>query len=137
MLYMARNLREMGARSLFSPSLPRHMTEQAGPNERTGCHVLALDLVRSWPFAKPSDTRTRPLVSHRLSTSPTSAHRILAHRRRSSILVDIQLPSEVHSRAPSPISSTSPARQEVTSLIKQAKKEAVSVPEFDASAFGF
>ncbi|XP_006454653.1 hypothetical protein AGABI2DRAFT_198048 [Agaricus bisporus var. bisporus H97] len=131
---------------------------------RMGCHVLALDLVRSWSFERPS---LRPLqrqdspVTSKVSLPPPSPtlSRMLDHsrRRRSSIIIDLDL-SSLRSSAPEgiPISSdidgdttagktkeekTKPSSEEkvarkagLGSLMKSAKKD-VQVPEFDMNAF--
>lgn len=62
-----------------------------------GCHVLALDLVRSWSFEKPSiqpsQRQASPVTGkNSLPPSPTR-NRMLDHsrRRRSSIIIDLDL----------------------------------------------
>ncbi|KAI0082261.1 hypothetical protein K474DRAFT_1742410 [Panus rudis PR-1116 ss-1] len=122
---------------------------------RMGCHVLALDIVRSWSFERPSvvvrDTRYRPPspLTTRFALEP-------ALRRRASILIDMDIKSDPPTRPASPvhappngvgISASSAIEDKVAnegdliarkagigSLMKSAKQD-VSVPEFDMNAF--
>ncbi|KAI0756586.1 RAVE protein 1 C terminal-domain-containing protein [Daedaleopsis nitida] len=123
---------------------------------RMGCHALALDLVRTWSFQRPS-TVVRDSRSMFRPPSPISTRFALepALRRQSSILIDIDIstapptrrasPSRSPTRGMSPVRSS--AKEElkeegdlvarkagIGSLIKSAKQD-VKVPEFDMSAF--
>ena len=126
----------------------------------TGCHVLALDLVRNWSFenviAPESSIKVngRPpeMVFKKTYNRPNSLH---IHRRRPSILIDMDIPSESSSRAESPtrrnfispipedsipsppLSPTSDQRQfnGFGSLLRSAKRVS-RVAEFDLSSFG-
>lgn len=94
-----------------------------------GCHILALDLARSWTFR---DTPPRP-SKIRHSQPPM-------HARRSSLLLpstkqDISesaLPSRASS--PGPRETPSPDAPAQT-FLRQVKKEVKSVPEFDMGSF--
>lgn len=122
-----------------------------------GCHALALDLVRTWSFQRPStvvrDSRAlfrppSPYISTRFALEP-------ALRRQSSILIDIDVstapPTRRASPSRSPTRGTSPVpgvvkeemkpegdlvarKAGIGSLIKSAKQD-VKVPEFDMNAF--
>ncbi|KIK91309.1 hypothetical protein PAXRUDRAFT_34992 [Paxillus rubicundulus Ve08.2h10] len=124
---------------------------------RMGCHVLALDLCRSWSFERPTAIAwinaedvnrftPRPL-------SPISSRWPLATdpflRRRSSIMIDMDVGSKTSSRNQSPERTMlrNVAREAIKeegdfvtrkaglgSLIKSAKHD-VQVPEFDMNAF--
>ncbi|RPD64989.1 hypothetical protein L227DRAFT_635288 [Lentinus tigrinus ALCF2SS1-6] len=122
---------------------------------RMGCHALALDLVRTWSFQRPS-TVVRDTRALRRPPSPLSTRFALepALRRQSSILIDIDMstapPTRRASPSRSPTRGTSPARSVVEefkdesdlvarkagigSLMKSAKQD-VKVPEFDMNAF--
>ncbi|OSD03553.1 hypothetical protein PYCCODRAFT_1476945 [Trametes coccinea BRFM310] len=124
---------------------------------RMGCHVLALDLVRSWSFQRPS-TVTRDSRAALRPPSPVSTRFALepALRRKSSILIDIDVstaPSTTRaSPSPSRSREASPARSPkeelrdkdegdliarkagIGSLMKSAKQD-VKVPEFNMDAF--
>jgi hypothetical protein len=126
-----------------------------------GCHVLALDLVRSWSFDRPStQTERSNTVGHFelpiLTPSPTTPRRALfvlepAMRRRSSIMIDVDIPSEPPTRKASPergpnvpvpiARDTIPEEGDwfarkagLGSLMKTAKQD-VKVPEFNMDAF--
>ncbi|PCH33750.1 hypothetical protein WOLCODRAFT_129949 [Wolfiporia cocos MD-104 SS10] len=118
-----------------------------------GCHVLAIDLVRTWSFQRPSivpqDTKQpfRPPgpISTRFALDPSM-------RRRSSILIDMEPatgpPTRAVSPAPQPtngVYSADPDKKPddgdlaarkvgLGTLMKTAKQD-VHVPEFDMSAF--
>jgi hypothetical protein len=127
-----------------------------------GCHVLALDLVRSWSFVRPAVPRTSPpganfgLVS---APSPAAARHsqfgIDTHlRRQSSILIDMEVSSDPSTRRASPappsesmalVLEHSEEKNENESdlfarkagmgnLLKSAKQN-VQVPEFDMNSF--
>ncbi|KAJ7783622.1 RAVE protein 1 C terminal-domain-containing protein [Mycena maculata] len=125
---------------------------------RMGCHVLALDLVRSWSFDRPSmqrpsippamdETKTPP--SFTASRRPTFALGP-APRRRSSILIDMDIPSLPPTRSASPVKAPQipviveePGNEQgdliarkagLGNLMKSAKQD-VQVPEFDMNAF--
>lgn len=90
---------------------------------RTGCHVLALDLVRKWEFIHPTRTLTSPLdtVPHRRSS--LGRHSL----RRLSTKVDVDIPSTLPSRAPSPT--------EFLAVLKDVQKAAKAPQEFDMNDF--
>ncbi|KAF5374738.1 hypothetical protein D9758_000427 [Tetrapyrgos nigripes] len=124
---------------------------------RMGCHILALDLVRSWRFERPAsiidlnDSRDSgpplsPSASRRSFFSDQPRHHL---RHRSSMMIDMDISSYPTTRAASP-DGTDPSRkgpepiQEepdlmarkagLGNLMKSAKQD-VKVPEFDMNAF--
>lgn len=122
---------------------------------RMGCHALALDLVRSWSFDRPSHDFHDPV--HQITPpSPTTMRRMLAlepaMRRRSSIMIDMDLFTAPPTRRPSPEPEegrpSAPLMNETIneegdliarkaglgSLMKTAKED-VRVPEFDIDSF--
>ena len=71
----------------------------------SGCHILALDLVRSWSFARPAGTTSTMLIP----PSPTSASTFAlpfalaaGTRRESKILIDMDMLTEPPTRRASP-----------------------------------
>jgi hypothetical protein len=118
-----------------------------------GCHALALDLVRSWSFDRPS---TLDPVQQIAPPSPTTRRMLAlepAMRRRSSIIIDMDL-FAAPTRRPSPErrgagEPLAPLMNETIdeegdlisrkaglgSLLKTAKQD-VQVPEFDMDSFG-
>lgn len=114
---------------------------------RMGCHALALDLVRTWSFERPTAISR---VDVKLPPSPQFSRRSLTvHpflRRASSILIDIDV--DIHT--PSGQNTPRPTHQQAQgkegepdrlarkaglgSLIKSAKHD-VQLPEFDINAF--
>ncbi|TFK56949.1 hypothetical protein OE88DRAFT_1743465 [Heliocybe sulcata] len=122
------------------------------------CHVLALNLVRTWSFARPSTAVHEDLPGERaLPPSPTTSRRSFfplepALRRTSSIMIDMDISSGAPTRSASPErrnGNAIPEKEEITeepdllarkaglgNLMKSAKKD-VKVPEFDMNAFGF
>ncbi|KII93785.1 hypothetical protein PLICRDRAFT_101217 [Plicaturopsis crispa FD-325 SS-3] len=131
---------------------------------RMGCHVLALDLVRSWSFERPSTIirDTSESASARRPSASPSRHSLFAHnlRRRPSVMIDMDLPSAPPTRTASPerkATGTTPSslatesieeelkkdegdlfarKAGLGSLMKSAKQD-VKVEEFDMNAFGF
>jgi hypothetical protein len=125
-----------------------------------GCHALALDLVRSWSFARPAAPRRSPTVSTMdFVSTPGPVSSLRSHfsmdpitRRQSSILIDIEVTAEPPTRRPSPEprSAMDPVdhseetikddgdlfarKAGLGNLIKSAKQN-VQVPEFDMNAF--
>lgn len=123
-----------------------------------GCHVLALDLVRSWTFDRPSmqSPPAAPALDEVTTPpSPTISRRPTftlgpAMRRRSSIVIDMDIPSLPPTRSASPVRVTQiptiaeePGNEEgdliarragLGNLMKTAKQD-VKVPEFDMNAF--
>lgn len=120
---------------------------------RMGCPVLALDLVRTWSFQRPSvvipDARpaARPPspISTRFALEP-------ALRRRSSIMIDMDPASGPPTRVVSPApaangtaaTSEEPLKEDEGDLVArkaglgslmQSAKQTVNVPEFDMGAF--
>ncbi|KAE9408257.1 WD repeat-containing protein [Gymnopus androsaceus JB14] len=127
---------------------------------RMGCHILALDLVQSWSFDRPTaiphlpqqngdpSSPPRPVATRR----PTFSLAPAMHRK-SSIMIDMDIPSQPPTRAVSPEGrppKTSVIPEEsvpdegdlkarkagLGSLMKSAKQD-VQVPEFDMGAFNF
>ncbi|EGO30925.1 hypothetical protein SERLADRAFT_432587 [Serpula lacrymans var. lacrymans S7.9] len=126
---------------------------------RMGCHSLALDLVQSWSFERPSTylheaPEQKPDHSAVPSSSSTSRHSAFAlepaFRRQSSIMIDMDVSSLPSTRKASPspgVRSGSPQeptkKEDVGSferkaglgkLMKSAKHD-VQVPEFNMDAF--
>ncbi|KAG1784113.1 RAVE protein 1 C terminal-domain-containing protein [Suillus placidus] len=120
---------------------------------RMGCHALALDLVRSWSFERPSISV--PVPTEPPPTSYTTLRRSLAlHpklRRRSSIMIDMDIASPTPTRKVSPDRSLVKVPTQETikeesdllarkaglgSLLKSAKQD-VQVPEFSLDSFSF
>ncbi|PFH54806.1 hypothetical protein AMATHDRAFT_72570 [Amanita thiersii Skay4041] len=113
---------------------------------RMGCHPLALDLVRSWSFEHPSSYAGAPQPI--TPSSPTVSRNIFAIesnlRHRSSILIDMDIPSLPPTRAVSPQPGQKSSAHDqgdlasrktrIGNLMKFAKKD-VQVPEFDMNAF--
>ncbi|EKM61140.1 uncharacterized protein PHACADRAFT_134380 [Phanerochaete carnosa HHB-10118-sp] len=122
---------------------------------RMGCHALALDLVRTWSFERPSTVvHDSPVIRH--PPSPIIARFALepGMRRQSSIMIDMDIPTEPPTRSASPIrglpngagpSSDAEVLEESNGdlvarkagmgrLLKSAKQD-VQVPEFDMNAF--
>ncbi|KAH7928501.1 hypothetical protein BV22DRAFT_1004629 [Leucogyrophana mollusca] len=154
-LQAAKGTSEISGRSEFN-----FVLQMARVFCRMGCHALALDLVRSWSFERPS-TAVRDIsqvpskeVAEDPPMSPTSLRRPPfalepALRRRSSIMIDIDMSTAPPTRKASP-ERTMPrgVAQEVIkeegdlfarkaglgSLMKSAKQD-VQVPEFDMNAF--
>ncbi|KAJ3966484.1 RAVE protein 1 C terminal-domain-containing protein [Lentinula raphanica] len=133
----------------------------------TGCHILALDLVQSWSFDKPTalPPNVPPIIPPHNGdpssppSSPTTTRRSAfslapSLRRRSSIMIDMDIPSFPPTRAVSPEGKpgkTSVIQEEESapdegdlvakkaglgSLMKSAK-QVVQVPDFDMGAFNF
>ncbi|KIJ68609.1 hypothetical protein HYDPIDRAFT_24869 [Hydnomerulius pinastri MD-312] len=125
---------------------------------RMGCHALALDLVRSWSFERPTaiprtHADSASTTTRRLPPSPTSSRRSFTAdpflRRQSSIMIDMDIASKTPSRKQSPERTTQhdvvhetikeegdlmARKAGLGSLMKSAKHD-VQVPEFDMSAF--
>ncbi|KAG2150167.1 RAVE protein 1 C terminal-domain-containing protein [Suillus cothurnatus] len=120
---------------------------------RMGCHALALDLVRSWSFERPSISVPAP------TEPPPSPYTTLRRsfvldpklRRRSSIMIDMDIASPAPTRGVSPdrslvkVPTQEPIKEEsdllarkagLGSLLKSAKQD-VQVPEFSMDSFSF
>ncbi|THV05992.1 hypothetical protein K435DRAFT_834441 [Dendrothele bispora CBS 962.96] len=127
---------------------------------RMGCHVLALDLVRSWTFEKPS-----PIVNGGLNDkdvigpppSPSiSRHSLFSAqaphlRHRSSMMIDMDISSYPTTRSTSPVPDGKNGTVKETELVQEepdlmarkaglgnlmkSAKQDVKVPEFDMNAF--
>ena len=121
-----------------------------------GCHVLALDLVRSWSFARPSTAvhNRSPTVEKGSIASPTPSRPLFplepALRRRSSIMIDMDILSLPPTRKASPVKGTESnqylietiheesdlfARKAGLGKLMKSAKQDVKVPEFDMNAF--
>lgn len=149
-LQTAKGTSEISGRTEFN-----FVLQMARVFTRMGCHALALDLVRSWSFDRPSLVTNDPTL-HMAPPSPTTTRRMLAleqaMRRRSSIVIDIDPFSAPPTRTPSPKPSeiaeppTQPMKETINegdlvakkaglgSLLKTAKQD-LQVPEFDMSSF--
>ncbi|KLO15044.1 hypothetical protein SCHPADRAFT_871712 [Schizopora paradoxa] len=129
---------------------------------RMGCHALAVDIVRSWSFDRPTSTVSASSSEQAdivapLPGSPVFPRRPLPpshfRRRSATIVIDMEVPSDPSTRAASPepknVQPASPSASEkketdvevpvrkaggIGSLLKTAKQD-VSVPEFDMNAF--
>ncbi|KAI0068306.1 WD repeat-containing protein [Artomyces pyxidatus] len=120
---------------------------------RMGCHVLALDLVRSWSFDRPSTA----MPDFSQLEAPAGVRRVFplepAMRRRSSIMIDMDVSTAPPTRRASPERDASESavlppiketpkeendlfarKAGLGSLMKSAKQD-VQVPEFDMSSF--
>ncbi|KAF9462089.1 WD repeat-containing protein [Collybia nuda] len=152
-LQTAKGTSEISGRSEFS-----FVLQMARVFCRMGCHVLALDLVRSWSFDRPSVTiRDEGPPGNRERSpppSPTLSRRSMfdiASRRRSSILIDMQITELPPTRSTPPersagsISTVVEERMKeegdlfarkisLGNLMKSAKQD-VQVPEFDMNSF--
>ena len=76
---------------------------------RLGCHILALDLVKSWSFARPAGTAPAGIANILFPPSPTSAAAFAfpfalaaSTRRESKILIDMDMLTEPPTRRASP-----------------------------------
>ncbi|KDQ63425.1 hypothetical protein JAAARDRAFT_169243 [Jaapia argillacea MUCL 33604] len=125
---------------------------------RMGCHVLALDLVRSWSFSRPSTViqQPSPVAHQKILPSSSADMRGLfamqpALRRTSTIMIDMDIPSV----APTPVRTGSPelpllngppheemkeegdllARKAGLGKLLKSARQDVNVPEFDMGAF--
>ncbi|KAG8219687.1 RAVE protein 1 C terminal-domain-containing protein [Butyriboletus roseoflavus] len=119
---------------------------------RMGCHALALYLVRSWSFERPTTAARNDAAQMQAPPSPISPRRTLTNspflRRRSSILIDMDVESKILPGRQTPESGPRGVAQETIkeesdlaarkaglgSLIKSAKQD-VQVPEFNMDAF--
>jgi hypothetical protein len=118
---------------------------------RLGCHALALDLVRSWSFERPSISVLAP--SEPPPSPYTALRRSLALdpklRRRSTIMIDMDVGSAPPTRRVSPdrslakLPTQEPINEEsdllarkagLGSLLKFARQD-VQVPEFNMDSF--
>ncbi|KAJ7596877.1 RAVE protein 1 C terminal-domain-containing protein [Mycena floridula] len=126
---------------------------------RMGCHALALDLVRTWSFERPSilipsTSSTSNNQVEETPPSPVVPRRPLLGmqhiRRRSSMVIDMDIPSLPPTRPASPLADSRPAvikeepesqegdlfarKAGLGSLMKTAKQD-VKIAEFDMNAF--
>jgi hypothetical protein len=111
--------------------------------------------LRTWSFERPSPaTGWTPAIGPYERGSPTISRQhlpsILHTRHRSSMAIDMDIPSEPPTRRPSPERTSHDVQHDVIkeegdllsrkaglgSLLKSAKQD-VKVQEFDMSAFGF
>ncbi|KAL4070811.1 RAVE protein 1 C terminal-domain-containing protein [Scleroderma citrinum] len=114
---------------------------------RMGCHPLALDLVRTWSFERPTailQVHTKLPPSPRLSRRSLAVHPFL--RRSSSILIDIAIDANTPSgqNTPGHVGQQTQVKEGESdllarkaglgSLIRSAKHD-VQAPEFDINAF--
>ncbi|KAF5384978.1 hypothetical protein D9615_001393 [Tricholomella constricta] len=157
-LQAAKGTSEISGRSEFN-----FVLQMARVFCRMGCHVLALDLVRSWSFDRPSmviqdDSDLVDQEKKLCPPSPTLSRRSRfdrATRRRSTILIDMHIPSLPPTRTASPerpptgVSKITEEGEEerlqnegdffarkvgLGNLMKSAKQD-VKVPEFDMDSF--
>lgn len=117
--------------------------------------MLALDLVSSWSFARPSTAiHEKGRQDKSVIMAPTPIHPIFplepAMRRRSSIMIDMDISSLPPTRKASPSEQIQPRSHPIETiqeesdlfarkaglgnLMKSAKHD-VNVPEFDMNAF--
>lgn len=107
---------------------------------RMGCHVMALDLVRSWTFSRP------PIPVHPAITpaphSPVMSKFSLeqALNRRTSVIMDIDIANlvpveEVEQGLTSPTEKDMFARKTGLGNLMKAAKQTAQVPDFDMNAF--
>ena len=145
-LQMARIFCRMGMMFLLS-------VEFWSNTQTSGCHVLALDLVRSWSFAQPvlapktGDVNDRAMIS----PLPNRLFALGASVRRSSILIDMDLSSipssrrgsfsvkgsietQQHAESVQEENDLIARRAGIGKLIKSAKQD-LQVPEFNMGAF--
>ncbi|KAG2154690.1 RAVE protein 1 C terminal-domain-containing protein [Suillus clintonianus] len=118
---------------------------------RMGCHALALDLVRSWSFERPSISVVAPIEPPPTPYATLRRSLALDHnlRRRSSIMIDMDIATAPPTRKASPERSLVKVPTQETikeesdllarkaglgSLIKSAKQD-VQVPEFSMDSF--
>ncbi|TFK30799.1 WD repeat-containing protein [Coprinopsis marcescibilis] len=117
---------------------------------RMGCHALALDLVRSWSFARPS-THLAPHPTSPLHSPKTSRIFPLEPvlNRRASILIDIDVTALPPSRTETPKQQhgetlSSNANEDIHDLfarkaglgnLMKTAKQNVQIPEFDMNSF--
>lgn len=119
---------------------------------RVGCHALALYLVRSWSFERPTTAARNDTAQAQRPPSPISPRRTLTTspflRRRTSILIDMDVEPKTLSRrqsaelAPHGVaretireeSDLAARRAGLGSLMKSAKHD-VQVPDFNMDAF--
>lgn len=117
-----------------------------------GCHALALHLVMSWSFERPTSPFVRNTTTTNIETDavpelpgPTAIRRpssgIPDLNRRKSMIVDMDVPSDPSTRAATPDTTNSPVNNngvgkasEFKSLLKTAKQD-VTVPEFNMDSF--
>ena len=99
---------------------------------RLGCHILALDLVKSWSFARPAGTGMGSML---VPPSPTSApafafpFALAANtRRESKILIDMDMLTEPPTRRASPELKV-PDRSESRTDAKTPGSMGLSLPE--------
>jgi hypothetical protein len=135
-LHISRILCRMGE-SASSPTSREH----AHATLFVGCHVLALNLLRTWQFAPPS-----------ASAAPRRPSLLNAHTHRHSLLLsstklDISLPP---SNMPSRVASPAPVqaegedaeererqRKQFREVVKTVRVEAKAPAEFSFDAFNF
>ncbi|KDR85351.1 hypothetical protein GALMADRAFT_132054 [Galerina marginata CBS 339.88] len=149
-LQAAKGTSEISGRSEFN-----FVLQMARVFCRMGCHVLALDLVSSWSFARPSTAVHEARKSENMGIAAPVPSRPLfplepALRRNSSILIDMDISSlpptrkaspDVHVKAKSNTIETIQeendllARQAGLGNLMKSAKHDVKVPEFDMDAF--
>ncbi|KWU47634.1 hypothetical protein RHOSPDRAFT_31069 [Rhodotorula sp. JG-1b] len=110
---------------------------------RMGCHVLALNLLRTWTFPLPSPASTSTTAQRPTLLGDRRRHSLL----RSSTILDVTLPaSNLPSRTPSPaplqatdhdIEERERQRQKFREVVQTVKVEAKAPAEFSLDAFGF
>jgi hypothetical protein len=104
------------------------------PRPRAGCHALALSLVQSYEFIPPE-----------ASQRPSSQFLPRRSLRRMSTVMDMELPSNLASRAPSPVPEGWPAPlpeaaaggSAFREVLKKARVETKGPAEFSFDAFNF
>ncbi|EIW86859.1 hypothetical protein CONPUDRAFT_46132 [Coniophora puteana RWD-64-598 SS2] len=149
-LQAAKGTSEISGRAEFN-----FVLQMARVFRRMGCHALALDIVQSWSFERPSiSTQPSYSVANGLNadgdthaiTRAKDKDSFSLHRRRSSMVIDMEIPS---APTTSPDSDTPPSKGLETigengdlqtkkaslgTLMKSAKRD-VQVPEFNMNEF--
>ena len=131
-LQIARVFCRMGKVSISPISLPAsELIVETCHLHRLGCHILALDLVKSWSFARPAGTSMANML---LPPSPTSAPAFAfpfalaaSTRRESKILIDMDMLTEPPTRRASPELKT-PDEPESRTGAKMSELTGLSLP---------
>ena len=107
-LQIARVFCRMGEGFILLP-IPLHPPIETRCLHYLGCHILALDLVRSWSFARPAGAASTSIANMLLPRIPTSPLAFTAPfalaarmRRESKILIDMDMLTEPPTRRASP-----------------------------------
>ena len=106
-LQIARVFCRMGKVFIFFPA--SELITETCYLRRLGCHILALDLVKSWSFARPAGAAPAGVANMLFPPSPTSSAAFAfpfalaaSTRRESKILIDMDMLTEPPTRRASP-----------------------------------